>query len=184
MSLMTHEAVELNELLLSCTNTINSMGVFLSQVKDPTLKSILEKQIGAHVQDYNIKSEWIKNGSSNQKLAVPAATSGTTTGTSPSPQAVTPNPGATNFDDRAIATSYLLTLKRAGREYAWATFEAANPQLRSFLEDAFTMCSRHAVEVSQWMGRHGYYPSETAPASLVQKIGQTYEFVRETVSVH
>lgn len=184
MPLKTHEAAELNELLMSCVNSINSMGLFLSQVKCQELKSIIQKHMAAHIQDYNMKVEWIEKASCSQQLAVPGMPSTPPTGTHNLPQAVTPNPQMTALDDRSIATSYLLTLKRAGREYAWGTFEASNPQLRSFLEDAFTLASHHAYEVGEYMVKHGYYPTEDAAPTYITKIGQTYEPVREMAGIH
>ena len=184
MPLMTHEATELNELLLSCTNSINSMGFFSNNVKCQELKGILQKHMAAHIQDYNMKVEWVTKGSSQQKLAVPSMPTQANSGTHVLPQATTPNPNATDFDDRAIATNYLLTLKRAGREYAWAAFETSDPQLRTFLEDAFTMCSRHSYEVGEYMAKKGYYPSEAAPPTLLQRYQQTYQPVREMAGVH
>ncbi|QSO48331.1 spore coat protein [Alicyclobacillus mengziensis] len=184
MPLSTHEVAELNELTMSCVNTINSMGLFLNQVKCQELKGIIEKQLAAHIQDYNIKVEWIEKGSSSQKLAVPSMPTPSPGGTHKLPQAMTPNPKTTTLDDRAIATSYLLTLKRAGREYAWATFETGNPQLRAFLEDAFTMASHHAFEIGEYMAKRGYYPSEEATTTYVNKVAQTYEPVREMAGVH
>ncbi|GMA50037.1 spore coat protein [Alicyclobacillus contaminans] len=184
MSLMTHEACELSELLMSCVNSINSMGLFLNQAKDPTLKGIVQKHMAAHIQDYNMKVEWVTKSSSTQQLQVPSMPSATNGGTNKLPQAVMPNPNLTAPDDRAIATSYLLTLKRAGREYAWAAFETSNPQLRKFLEDAFTMCSRHAFEVGEYMMKQGWYPAAPAQAPLLQEIQQTFQPVREMAAVH
>lgn len=184
MPLKTHEVAELNELLMSCVNSINSMGLFLSQVKCQELKSIIERHMAAHIQDYNMKVEWVEKGSSNQKLAVPGIPSATSGGTHKLPLAVTPNPQMTSLDDRSIATSYLLTLKRAGKEYAWGTFEASDPQLRSFLEDAFTLASHHAYEVGEYMCKHGYYPTEDAAPTYVNKVAATYSPVREMAGVH
>lgn len=50
---------------------------------------------------------------------------------SPAP-AVQPRTMVENMNDREMATAYLLTLKRAGREYAWAAMEMVNPEVRSF----------------------------------------------------
>jgi spore coat protein CotF len=183
MTLGLHEATELNELLLSCTNSINSMGLFLSQVKCQQLKSILQKHMAAHIQDYNMKVEWATKGLCTQKLQVPqmpAASAGTQ---SPNTMPSAPNPQATSLDDRAIVTSYLLTLKRAGREYAWATFETTDPQLRTFLEDAFQMCSRHAFEVGQYMISKGYYPIATVPQAYMSQLSGTYQPVKEPAMV-
>lgn len=93
------------------------------------------------------------------------------------PAPVQPEIQLSQLDDRAIATSYLLTLKRAGREYAWATFETSTPQLRSFLEDAFRMCSHQAFEVWQWMVQQGWYPAVMAPQQAVQTLASSYREV-------
>ncbi|WAH38264.1 spore coat protein [Alicyclobacillus dauci] len=183
-SLMIHETTELNELLMSCTNSINSMGLFLSQVQCQELKSIIEKHMKGHIQDYNMKVEWATKGTSHDTLDVPTMPPAVRMTGVADMQKTTPNPNTTKLDDRAIATSYLLTLKRAGREYAWATFECANPELRKFLEDAFTMCSRHAYEVSGYMIRKGYYPIQEAPNTYVQELSGTYESVQNSGFVH
>lgn len=183
MTLRGHEAYELNELLMGCINTVNSMGVFINQAKDPELKTILQKQLAAHIQDYNIKVQWAKSGSSSEKLNVPTMPA-KTSGGNPAPQSVTPNPNGTSFDDRGIATAYLLGLKANGKSYAAAAFEADDPQLRQFLEDAFTMCSHHAFEVAGWMSKKGYYPGEQATNSYLQALSQTYEQVLQPAGVH
>lgn len=181
--LMVHESCELNELLMSCTNSINSMGLFLNQVTCQELKSIIEKHMKAHIQDYNMKVEWAQNGASQDRLDVPEMPQAQQMmGTQM--QKMTPNPNVTKLDDRAIATSYLLTLKRAGREYAWSTFECTNPQLRTFLEDAFKMCSRHAFEVGQYMIKRGYYPILQTPNTYTQELSGTYESVQNSGFVH
>lgn len=83
------------------------------------------------------------------------------------------------MDDREIATAYLLTLKRAGREYAWAAMEASNPQLREFLKDAFTMSCNHAYDVWQWMAQKGYYPLEPASENTLNTMSSIYHEVGE-----
>lgn len=185
MALGIHETCELNELLVSCTNSINTMGLFLNQCQDAELKSMIQKHMAAHVQDYNMKVEWATKATSQQKLNVPPMPE-KHPGASmmQQPKGVTPDPNVTKLDDRAMATSYLLTLKRAGREYAWATFECCDPQLRAFLEDAFTMCSHHAFEIAEWMTSKGWYPAEQAPTSYLQKLERTYQPVREMAAVH
>jgi spore coat protein CotF len=183
MPLMAHEAHDLHELLMGCYNSVTCMGIFVNQAKDPELKSMIEKHMAAHIQDYNMKVEWARNASSNQQLNVPPvpAKAG---GTPKPPQQGAPNPDATAFDDRAIGTSYLVTVKRSGKDYASAAFEASDPQLRKFLEDAFTMCSRHAYEAAEWMSKNGYYPSEQASAKYLQALNQTYEPVQQLAAVH
>lgn len=41
---------------------------------------------------------------------------------------MTPRTSVTDFNDREIAGAYLLTLKRVGREHAWAAMEASTPE--------------------------------------------------------
>jgi spore coat protein CotF len=97
------------------------------------------------------------------------------------PVPITPRTDVTQFNDREIATSYLLTLKRAGREYAWAAMEASNPGVRAFLEDAFTMASHHAYEIWQWMVKKGYYALQPASQQELNTIGNMYNTVQEPV---
>ncbi|MEK0315506.1 spore coat protein [Cohnella sp. 56] len=179
MNLGTHEALELNELLMSCTNSIQSMALFLNQVQDAELREIISRQYQVHIQDYNMKVEFAtKMTGSTERLEVPGLSM-----TALLPVAAPPYPSIepkvklAELDDRAIATSYLLTLKRAGREYAWAAFECGTPQLRAFLEDAFRMCSHQAHEVWSYMGRKGWYPISAAPSNLLQTMGQIYREV-------
>lgn len=174
MALQTHEAYELNHLLMGCYNALTCMGTFINQVQCPELKSILERQLAAHIQDYNMKVDYAKNGQTSEKLNVPAMPT-PSSGTPKPPQAGQPNLQGAKFDDRAIAISYLLTLKSNGKNYASSAFEADDTKLRAFLEDAFTMCSHHAYEVAGWLRKNGYYPGEAATNTYLQALGQSYE---------
>ena len=183
MALQTHEAYELNHLLMGCYDILTCMGTFMKEVQDPELKSILERQFSTHVQDYNIKVEFAKTGASSEKLTVPPMPQKTSF-TPKAPQAGAPNVNIAKFDDRAIATIYLLTLKNNGKGYASSAFETDDVQLRAFLEDAFTMCSHHAFDVAGWLRKNGYYPGEQATNTYLQALGQTYNKVPELAHVH
>lgn len=179
----SHEAHELNELLLSCTNSIQSMALFLNQAQDPELRDMISRHYAVHIQDYNMKVEFAsKMQGSRDQLNVPQlqANPGMAAAAVPSPSAYTPvqpQVKLNQLDDRGIATSYLLTLKRAGREYAWSTFECSTVQLRVFLEDAFRMCSHQAYEVWNYMVRKGWYMASPAPEQTMQTLGQMYREV-------
>ncbi len=183
MPLRAHEAYELNHLLMGCVNTINNMGMFINQVKDTELKGLLQKQLDAHIQDYNMKVQWAKNGTCAEKLNVPAVPT-KMSGTPQPPSAVSPNPNGTTMDDRGIATAHLLGLKSNGKEYASSSFEADDIQLREFLMDAFTMCNRHAFEIAGWMRKHGYYPGEEASTTYLRDLSQTYDPAPVPAGVH
>lgn len=178
MNLTAHEVHDLHELTMSCVNSITNMGFFINQVQDPQLKQILEKHFPLHIQDYNMKVECLKrSGSSQQHLPVPAINQVAFNQTQ-NPiqfQSVTPRTNAQQFNDHEIATAYLLTLKRAGREYAWATMECSNPEVRSFLENAFQMSSHHAFEVWQYMAQKGYYPVQPAQQQTLNMYSQVYQ---------
>lgn len=186
MQLAEHELHDLNELTLSCVNSITNMAHFIEVAQDQELKSLLQQHFAAHVQDYNIKVAYLKNpDGATEKLQVPPLNSNfnhTTDVYSQIPQSlqpVMPRTQVSEFNDREIATAYLLTIKRAGREYAWSAMEATNPQVRLFLEDAFTMASHHAYDVWQWMVKKGYYPLQPAPQNAMHMIGQMYNMVEQ-----
>jgi spore coat protein CotF len=84
-----------------------------------------------------------------------------------------------NMNDREMATAYLLTLKRAGREYAWNAMEMANPELRAFLQTAFMMSCSHAYDVWQYMVDKGYYPLEPADPNMIGKVGGMFQVIDE-----
>ncbi|HEX9062323.1 MAG TPA: spore coat protein [Clostridia bacterium] len=180
MQLASHEVHDLNELTLSCVNSITNMAFFINHVKDPELKSLLEKHFPYHIKDYNTKVEYLSRKSGAKTgLPVPDITRiiDNYTGSSTNTKSVTPRTDIQEFDDREIATAYLLTLKRAGREYAWAAMEASNPEIRTFLEDAFKMSSHHAYDVWQWMVQKGYYPLEAASAETLGVMASIYKVV-------
>ncbi|KRW91374.1 spore coat protein [Alicyclobacillus tengchongensis] len=179
MQMLTHEMAELNELLLSCTNSIQSMALFLNQAQDQELRDMIARHYAVHVQDYNMKVEFAKQQQgSTDTLDVPPLPSMQPIPMHPmSVQPVQPQIKLQQLDDRAITTSYLLTLKRAGREYAWAAFETSTVQMRTFLEDAFRMCSHQAFEVWQYAVRKGWYAAQQASAQAVQNLAQTYQEV-------
>jgi spore coat protein CotF len=78
-----------------------------------------------------------------------------------------------NLHRSGNTTAYLLTLKRAGRWYAWSSMEANDPQTSLFLVDAFRLACRHAFGTWQWMVKKGY-PVETAPDSGDEHHGPAY----------
>jgi Spore coat protein len=183
MELASHELNDLHELIVSCVNSITNMALFKNAVHDPELKSIIERHFPAHVQDYNMKVEFVKNeAGSTQKLDVPelnVSLNDFTKSPVSNPEPVTPRTDVQELNDREIATAYLLTLKRAGREYAWSAMEASNPKIREFLKDAFTMSCNHAYDVWQWMVKKGYYPLCPAPQEQINKASSIYNEVRE-----
>lgn len=165
MQLAAHELNDLNELTASCVNSITCMGLFLNQAQDPALRSMLQQHFPYHIADYNKKVALLQQSGMQVPFAASALSSTLTDPTRlPVPPETCPAPrtDAQSLTDREICLSYLLTLKRAGREYAWSAMEMANPEIRSFLEHAFQMCSHQANDVWQYMVQHGWYPVHPA----------------------
>lgn len=178
MKLTIAELTQLNELILSCTNTITCMSLFRNQVQDSELKSLLDAQFPLHVEDYNKKVEFIKSlETTDGKLDVPdmnTAIFNQDTNVSKSAVPITINTNVITMNDREIATSYLLTLKRAGKEYSVASMEATNPKLRQFLKDAYTMACNHAYEIWEWMAKHDFYPCTIATDEQINAVASIY----------
>lgn len=187
MQLAAHEVHELNELAMSCYSTITNTAYYINQSQDIQLKSILEQHLALHCQMYNIKVDYLSNPNGTvQKVTVPQINqmlnSFTQTPVATYPP-ITPKTSVKALTDRDIATTYLFMIKRAGREYAWYTMEVANPNLRTFLEDAFKLSSHQAYEVWQWMVMQGYYPLEEAPQPTMNMLSQFYQQVPASQSV-
>lgn len=90
---------------------------------------------------------------------------------------VTVNTNVQTLNDREIALSYFLTLKRAGKEYAIASMEATNPKLRQFLKDAYTMSCNHSYEIYEWMTKNNYYSIVIADGKQTGEIGKIYNTI-------
>ncbi|VBB05777.1 Hypothetical protein LUCI_0988 [Lucifera butyrica] len=188
MKLVAHEAQDLRELALSCCNSIANMAYFRAHAKDPELKAMIDRHFPFHIQDYNMKVEFLtKSEGAQTKLPLPdlnVALRSYSESPTASYSPLTPRTDVQDFNDQEIATAYLLTLKRAGREYAWAAMEASHPQIRLFLEDAFRMSCRNAYDVWQWMVKKGYYPVETASQEEMSIMGQMYQTVQSPTGIN
>ena len=182
MQLSCGELHNLSELILSCVNSITNMALYKSQATDSELKTMIEKHFPFHVQDYNMKVKFVKDATApTEKLNVPVLSKilQDFTKAPVAPIPVTPRTDLQQLNDREIATGYLLTLKRAGREYAWGAMEASNPELREFLKDAFTMSCNHAYEVWKWMVKSGFYALSPAPQREIDATGSIFNIVQQ-----
>ncbi|RFB18523.1 spore coat protein [Bacillus sp. HNG] len=183
MRLAAHELHELNELTMSCVNSITNMAYMLQHVQCSEFKSILERHFPFHVRDYNMKVEFLNQMEGATKELPLFKEDGKLTDFTMTPAntypPVQPRTAIDDFNDREMATAYLLTLKRAGREYAYSAMEAANPELRSFFQTAFMMSCAHAYDMWQYMVKKGYYALEPADQAMTVKVGAMYQVVPE-----
>lgn len=183
MKLAAHELYDLNELAMSCVNSITNMAYMLQHVQDPAFKKILEKHFPLHIRDYNMKVEFLNKAEGAKKelplLKENQEISNMALQMAPPAVPVQPRTMVEDMNDREMATAYLLTLKRAGREYAWAAMDMANPEIRSFCQTAFMMSCAHAYDMWQYMASKGYYPVDQAESVDTAKIGAMYQVVPE-----
>lgn len=182
MQLASHEFHELAELTMGCYKTVTSMAAYIQQAQDPELKQLLQGHFPLHVADYNLKVEFLKSDSTpdiskfqptqlHQKLdnylqaPVPLEQAQVRTEVSQ------PN-------DREIATSYLLGQKHSATCYAKGALETSNPDLRTFLENAFLNSNRHAYDIWQYMVKKGYYPLTPASQQDIQAVAAGFPIVK------
>lgn len=180
MQLASNELHKLSELIMSCFNTVTRIVTFKSQAQDEELKELLERHFPQHIQDYNKKVEFIQNKMTPDITTFkpdelkPELGSFTQAPVSNFPP-VNPRLQIDQLNDREIATAYLLNQKSAAKNYAAAVVECANPDLRTFLENAFLNSSHHAYDIWQYMTKKGYYPLSAAPLPEIQKIASIYQ---------
>lgn len=183
MKLAAHELSVLSELTMSCVNSITNMAYMLEHVQDQALKAILERHFPMHVRDYNMKVEFMHQTAGAEKELSLLKENGTMSDYTKSPlnqyPPIQPRTMIKDMNDREMATAYLLTLKRAGREYAWLAMETANPELRSFLQTAFMMSCSHAYDIWQYTVTKGWYALEPADTNMVGKVGGMFLVIPE-----
>ncbi|SFD65630.1 hypothetical protein SAMN04488168_16611 [Bacillus sp. 491mf] len=51
----------LSELIAGCYNTINTMSTYIQQTQDLELKQLLQHHFPLHIEDYNLKVEFVQN---------------------------------------------------------------------------------------------------------------------------
>lgn len=180
MQLASHELHDLSELIAGCFNTVTCMGSFKNQAQDTELKELLERHFPLHVQDYNKKVEFVQSKatpdiSTFKPDELKPNLSSFTQAPVSTFQSITPRTQIDQFNDREIAIAYLLDQKSAAKKYAASVVECANPDLRTFLENAFLNSSHHAYYIWQYMTKKGYYPLTAAPQMEIQTIASIYQ---------
>ncbi|EKS7870701.1 spore coat protein [Bacillus cereus] len=184
MQLATHELRDLSELIGGCYNTINTMDTYIQQAQDLELKQLLQQHFPLHVEDYNLKVEFVQSQNTPDiERFQPSKLNPVLVSYLKAPieqyPSVAPSINGAPPNDRAIATGYLLNQKSAALNYAGAVLECANPNLRSFLEKAFLNSSRHAYDIWQYMVKKGYYPLSPAPDSEIKAIASSYQPINQ-----
>ncbi|SFA85342.1 Spore coat protein CotF [Lentibacillus halodurans] len=184
MQLASHELHVLSELIAGCYHSVNTMAGYISQAQDPELKELLERHFPLHVEDYNLKVEFAQSQttpdiSKFQPDSLRPKLQSYTEAPVSQFQSTVPRTNVQQHNDREIALAYLLNQKGSAKNYASAAVECANPDLRTFLENAFLNSNRHAYEIWEYMTEKGYYPLMAAPQNAIQAIAGMYQPVQQ-----
>lgn len=184
MQLASHEFLVLSDLAMGCYNTITCLRIDIQQAQDPELKQLLQGQFPLHVKDYNLKVEFLQsNTTPDISKFQPAALHPKLENHLQSPVSELPKievrSQISQKNDREITTGYLLNQKSSALNYAKGVLECANPDLRTFLENAFLNSSRHAYDIWQYMVKRGYYPLSPAPSQDMQKVAAMFPIANE-----
>lgn len=188
MQLTSHELNELSQLIAGCFNTVTCLTDSINEAQDPELKGLLQKHYPFHIQDYNLKVEFLQSNTTPDISKFkpdelnPVLQSYTQAPVSEFPSTM-PRTVAGPKSDREIATAYLLNQKGSAKNYAAAVIECANPDLRTFLENAFLNSSRHAYQMWEYMTKKGYYPLMAAPQNAIQTLAPVYQPVQQPAQV-
>ncbi|WP_170008397.1 spore coat protein [Bacillus fonticola] len=178
MQLAAHELNELSELVAGCFNTVTCMSSYMNQAQDPELKQLLQKHFPLHVKDYNLKVEFLQSQSvpNIEKFQPDTLNPQLSNYTQSQPlPAGAPRTNVQQHTDREIALAYLINQKGSAKNYAVAATECANPNLRTFLENAFLNSSHHAYEMFEYMAKKGYYPLMAAPQTAIDTMSTIYQ---------
>ncbi|MBT2214971.1 spore coat protein [Virgibacillus dakarensis] len=160
------------------------MAGFINQAQDPELKELLQRHFPLHVQDYNLKVEFVQSQTTPDITKFkPADLKPMLDSFTQAPvnefASATPRTVVQQHNDREIATAYLINQKGSAKNYAASAVECANPDLRAFLENAFLNSSHHAYEMWQYMTKKGYYPLMPAPQNAIETVASMYQPVQQ-----
>ncbi|MDW7673754.1 MAG: spore coat protein [Bacillota bacterium] len=169
-----HEVMEVHEVLTKAIDVINLFQLYQPFVKDPELKSILQKQLEFTNQEYFNMVQAI--GQQGMGSAVPYRNP---RGFSPSyglqnPAPQAPNASMNEMDDRDVASGMLGCHKASASMKMIAALECADPNLRQMIQQGANNCADQAYEVWQYMNAKGYYQIPTMQQTTTNNFIDTY----------
>lgn len=156
-----HELVEVNEILSNSICGINQFELFRPHVNGQELNSILEKQLGFMVDEFNNLVQVVKNRLMVQGISYPVFKQVNPIYGLHNPQPQSPNMTVNQLTDQDIASCMLGIHKSSAVARMGAVLECADPELRGFIQQGANNCAEQAYEVWQYLNNKGFYQVPT-----------------------
>ncbi|MGC5324172.1 spore coat protein [Brevibacillus sp. SYSU BS000544] len=157
-----HEVMELHDVLTNTINTINTFQLYYQNVKDRTLRQIINNQLQFMTDEYNQVVHFVHG------LATGTNTTAYHSNISSQPLVSNiavpkdyPQTIHQQMDDRDIA-SCILTLHKAGAAMRMhATLECADATIRQMMLQCANNCAHQAYEIWGYLHSQGHYAVPT-----------------------
>lgn len=180
MKFGAHEVMDTHEVLAEKMNMMNHLGFYASQVKNPQLKSMIQRHQQEGIRSYNeVVALTRGTGMSANPRMNPTMSSTGMQGQSVqyginNPQTVTPHPDAV-LSDNEIASAMLIAHKNSAKNCTTAALECTDINLRRALTNSAVSCVNQAYEVFLFMNEQGQYPVPTFEHGTAQTYLNTYQ---------
>lgn len=159
-----HETMEVHEILAGKINMINHFQLYISQVQDPQLRHMIERQTQQALSSYNQLLSYTHDYQRVSPQMMNAVMQ-----TSPqeihyglrNPVPESPASDMVRFNDKQIAAAVLSFHKNSAKNHMVAATECADPNVWQMMVNGSVACANAAYEVFRYMNQHGYYQIPT-----------------------
>jgi spore coat protein CotF len=167
--------MELHEVLSETITGINTVQLYGDHVRDPQLKSMIDRQLEFMTNEYNNMVRALQQEGYHEAVPYRANMNFSPTYGLRSPSSTTPNASATQIDDRDAASAVMSIHKTGASKRMMASLECANPQLRKMLIQGAVNCADQAYDVWQFMNSRGYYQVPTMQQNTTNTMMNIYQ---------
>lgn len=154
-----HELFDVHEVLNASIGALNQYVILREHVQDSELLSILDRQYGFMLDEYNITAECFRTGQDPQhptrsyKMQIGNDFQFGVKVSDPKKPIQSPS----ELDDSIIAGTLLGIHKSGAVGKTGAALETTNPVVRRVLQDSVPNCVEMAYEISLYMNKKGWY---------------------------
>jgi spore coat protein CotF len=154
-----HELFDAHEVIAGLINMLDQYQMYDQYIKDPELKSIVQRQTAFVMQTYNTIVESFQTG---QDPAVPtqqykmAQNNNVVYGIKPG-QPKKPNQSVNELSDKGLSAYMLGNTKSLATLLSMTALEMTNPVLRRVIADSVPNFIELSYEIFLYQNKHGYY---------------------------